>query len=118
MDYKKVLNDLRDNLHKEVVQESTRRIFQQMDTTDGVLLLHKPLVLHVEFYHPEWDDYSEEVRVTAVDCNTGDLIGETMNGNERNIRYIDLTAEKLLELHQSIAAKKYKFTEYQMHDEY
>jgi hypothetical protein len=83
-----------------------------MDTTDGVLLLHKPIVLHVEFYHPDWDDYSEEVQVTAVDCNTGDLIGETLNGNERNVRYRDLTADKLLELYQSIKTNKYKFVEY------
>jgi len=112
MDYQKVLNELRNDLHREVVQESTCKIFQQMDTTDGVLLLHKPIVLHVEFYHPDWDDYSEEVQVTAVDCNTGDLIGETLNGNERNVRYRDLTAEKLLELYQSIKTNKYKFVEY------
>jgi hypothetical protein len=112
MDYQKQLSQLRDNLHREVVQESTCKIFQQLDTTDGVLLLLKPLVLHVEFYHPEWDDYSEEVRVTAVDCNTGDLIGETLNGNERNIRYIDLTAENLLELHRAVTTKQYKFTQY------
>ena len=112
MDYQKQLSQLRDNLHREVVQESTCKIFQQLDTTDGVLLLLKPLVLHVEFYHPEWDDYSEEVRVTGVDCNTGDLIGETLNGNERNIRYIDLTAEKLLELHRAVSTKQFKFTEY------
>jgi hypothetical protein len=112
MDYQKELSQLRDNLHREVVQESTCKIFQQLDTTDGVLLLLKPLVLHVEFYHPEWDDYSEEVRVTAVDCNTGDLIGETLNGNERNIRYIDLTAENLLELHRAVTTKQYKFTQY------
>ena len=112
MDYQKVLNDLRNDLHKEVVQESTCRIFQQLDTTDGVLLLLKPLVIHVEFYHPEWDNYSEEVRVMGIDCNTGDLIGETMNGNERNIRYRDLTAEKLLELHRAVSTKQFKFTEY------
>jgi hypothetical protein len=112
MDYQKQLSQLRDNLHRDVVQESTCKIFQQLDTTDGVLLLLKPLVLHVEFYHPEWDDYSEEVRVTAVDCNTGDLIGETLNGNERNIRYIDLTAENLLELHRAVTTKQYKFTQY------
>ena len=112
MDYQKVLNDLRNDLHKEVVQESTCRIFQQLDTTDGVLLLLKPLVLHVEFYHPEWDDYSEEVRVMGIDCNTGDLIGENLNGNERNIRYRDLTAEKLLDLHRAVSTKQFKFTEY------
>jgi len=112
MDYQKVLNDLKNDLQKEVVKESTCRIFQQMDTTDGVLLLLKPLVLHVEFYHPEWDDYSEEVRVTSIDCNTGDLIGETLNGNERNIRYRDLTAEKLLELHRAVSTKQFKFTQY------
>jgi len=66
----------------------------------------------VEFYHPEWDDYSEEVRVTGIDCNTGDLIGETLNGNERNIRYRDLTAENLLELHRAVSTKQYKFTQY------
>jgi hypothetical protein len=113
MDYQKVLNELRDNLHKEIVQESTCRISQQMDTTDGVLLLHQPVVLHVEFYHPEWDDYSEEVQVTAVDCNTGDLIAETLNGNERNVRYRDLTVEKLLELHRAVTNKQYQFTQYQ-----
>lgn len=112
MDYQNVLNDLRNNLHREVVQGSTCKIFQQMDTTDGVLLLHKPIVLQVEFYHPDWDDYSEEVRVTAVDCNTGDLIGENLNGNERNIRYRDLTAEKLLELYKVISSKQYQFTQY------
>jgi hypothetical protein len=112
MDYQKVLNDLRNDLHREVVQESTCKIFQQMDTTDGVLLLHKPVVLHVEYYHPELDNYSEEVQVTAVDCNTGDLIGETLDGNDRNVRYRDLTAEKLLELYQSIKTNKYKFAEY------
>ena len=114
MDYQKQLNELRDNLHREIVQESTCKISQQMDTTDGVLLLLKPVVLHVEFYHPEWDDYSEEVQVTAVDCNTGDLIGETLSGNDRNIRYRDLTAEKLLELHKAIKSKQYQFTEYQL----
>jgi hypothetical protein len=112
MDYQKQLNQLRDNLHRDIVQESTCKIYQQMDTTDGVLLLHKPVVLHVEFYHPEQINYSEEVQVTAVDCNTGDLIGETLDGNERNVRYKDLTAEKLMVLYHSIASKKYKFVEY------
>jgi hypothetical protein len=112
MDYQKQLNELRNNLHREIVQESTCKIYQQMDTTDGVLLLHKPVVLHVEFYHPEWDDYSEEVRVTAVDCNTGDLIGETLNGNERNVRYRDLTVDKLHEMYQAIKTNKCKFVEY------
>ena len=113
MDYQKQLNQLRDNLHKEIVQESTCRTCQQMDTTDGVLLLHKPVAILIEYYRPEWDDYSEEVLVTAVDCNTGDLIGESLNGNERNIRYRDLTAEKLLELHTAVTSKQYQFTEYQ-----
>jgi hypothetical protein len=112
MDYQKQLNELRNNLHREIVQESTCKIYQQLDTTDGVLLLLKPIVLHVEFYHPEWDDYSEEVQVTAVDCNTGDLIGENLSGNERNVRYLDLTADKLLQLHTAIKSNQYKFTEY------
>jgi hypothetical protein len=112
MDYQKQLNELRNNLHREIVQESTCKVFQQTGTTDGVLLLLKPIVLHVEFYHPEWDDYSEEVQVTAVDCNTGDLIGENLSGNERNVRYMDLTADNLLQLHTAIKSNQYKFTEY------
>ena len=112
MDYQKQLNELRNNLHRDIVQESTCKIYQQMDTTDGVLLLHKPVVLHVEFYHPEQINYSEEVQVTAVDCNTGDLIGETPDGNERNVRYRDLTVDKLHEMYQSIKTNKYKFVEY------
>lgn len=112
MDYQKQLNELRDNLHRGIVQESTCKIYQQLDTTDGVLLLRKPILVHVTSYHPEWDDYSEEVRVTAVDCNTGDLIGENLSGNERNVRYMDLSVDTMLLLHTAITSNQYEFTEY------
>ena len=113
MDYQKQLNELRNNLHREIVQESTCKIYQQLDTTDGVLLLRKPILLHLVSYHPEWDDYSEEVQVTAVDCNTGDLIGENLSGNERNVRYMDLSVDTMLQLHTAIRTNQYKFTEYE-----
>jgi hypothetical protein len=114
MDHQKVLDQLKDSLHREIVQESTCKICQQMDTTDGVLLLVNPIVLHIQYYHPERDDFFVEVKVLGVNCNTGDLVGEDLDGNDRNIRYRDLTAENLLELYKLLKTNQYQFTEYHL----
>lgn len=94
MDYTKQLSDIRNKMHCDIVQEATVRTMVNIQTTDGVLSLEKPV---------EVGDYV----VQSICCETGYLISP----EDRVVRYQDLTVEELSVLHQSfVVGKKYTFT--------
>ena len=93
MDYIKQLSDIRNKIHCDIVQEATVRTMVNIQTTDGVLSLEKPI---------EVGDYV----VQSVCCETGYLISP----EDRIVRYQDLCVEDLSVLHQSLViSKKYTF---------
>lgn len=105
----------RDILHCDLVQEAGHKNFMMTDNSDGVLQLHQPFEFNMEYYRPYEDEHPmEDVIITGIDCTCGWLIGETKNGGEeRNIRYTDLTQEDLTDLHKYVVTEKnYTFTPY------
>lgn len=93
MDYTKQLSEIRNNMHRDIVQEATVRNMITNQTTDGVLSLEKPV---------EVGDYV----VQSVCCETGYLIST----EDIIVRYQDLTVEELSVIHQSlVVGKKYTF---------
>ena len=85
------------------------------DNSDGVLQLHRPFDFRIEYYRPYENEHPiEDMIITGIDCTGGWLIGETKNGGEeRNIRYTDLTQEDLIDLHKYVVIEKnYTFTSY------
>ncbi len=93
MDYTKQLSEIRNNMHRDIVQEATVRNMIINQTTDGVLSLEKPV---------EVGGYV----VQSVCCETGYLIST----EDIIVRYQDLTVEELSVIHQSlVVGKKYTF---------
>jgi len=94
MDYNKELSQIRNNIHRDIVQEATVRNMIKNQTTDGVLLLNRPV---------ELGSYV----VQSVCCNTGYLIST----EDKIVRYQDLCVEQLSVLHQEfVTSKRYTFT--------
>ena len=94
MDYIKQLSDIRNEIHREIVQEATVRSMVTNQTTDGVLLLKKPV---------EVGNYV----VQSICCETGFLIST----EDKVVRYRDLSVENLSVLHHEIVlGKQYSFT--------
>ncbi len=93
MDYTKELSNIRNKMHCDIVQEATVRTMVNNNTTDGVILLEKPI---------EVGGYV----VQSVFCETGYLIST----EDIIVRYQDLTVEELSVIHQSlVVGKKYTF---------
>jgi hypothetical protein len=105
----------RDLLHCDIVQEAGHKNFMKTDNSDGVLQLHRPFDFRMEYYRPYENEHPiEDMIITGIDCTGGWLVGETKNGGEeRNIRYTDLTQEDLIDLHKYVVIEKnYTFTPY------
>ena len=94
MDYLKQLHEIRNNMHRNIVQEATVYNCVKGNSSDGVLLLKKPIRV---------GDYCVE----SVCCETGYLIST----EDKIVRYQDLTVEQLSVLHTQIfQLKEYSFT--------
>ena len=102
MDYQQHIREIRDNLHRELVQEACHKNFIINDNSDGVLQLHKPFYIRIK---------EEILYLVCIDCETGLPTVETYLGNFRTIRYSNLTVEELIELHRNVVInKQYSFT--------
>jgi hypothetical protein len=102
MDYQQHIREIRDSLHRELVQEACHKNFILNDTSDGVLQLHNPFYIRIK---------EEILYLVYIDCETGLPTVETYLGNFRQIRYSSLTVEELIELHRNVVInKQYSFT--------
>jgi hypothetical protein len=113
MNYSSELLKIRDEMHCNIVQEATVRTFIIEQTTEGYLEMEEPLRLYLRDYHPYKGNYTSECFVVGVHCESGDLVGEYIDGKTKWIRYTDLTMEELAYLHDYVVQQKqYKFVKY------
>lgn len=102
MDYQKHINEIRDILHKDLVQEACHKNYILNDSSDGVLQIHDPIYLKIE---------DELLVLVSIDCDSGLPVVETHIGRFRPIKYSNLTVEELIQLHRIVVqAKQYTFT--------
>lgn len=102
MDYQQHIINVRDWMHKDLVQEACHKNFIINDNSDGVLQLHDPSYVRIK---------DEILLLVSIDCESGLPVAETYLGNFRTIRYCDLSVEDLADLHkQVVQQKKYSFT--------
>ena len=102
MDYQKHIREIRDGLHKDLVQEACHKNYIINDNSDGVLQLHDPTYVRIK---------DEILLLISIDCESGLPTVETYLGNFRAIRYCDLNLEDLVDLHrQVVQQKQYSFT--------
>jgi hypothetical protein len=97
MDFKEQL----DNLKKEVILD-IMNLFERNtnDTiTANVIKLNSPYIFTLEYYHPTEEESFEKVMITGIDDN-GNLISESMDGEERTVFFADLCADDLVNLHE------------------
>jgi hypothetical protein len=88
----KQVQDLRDKIHSELVQEATVRSCVDGNPSDGVLRLKLPYVLQ------------DGREVDSICCESGLLLG-----NDKVIRYRDVILEDLVQIHNLFASKQYSF---------
>ncbi len=113
MDYLKQLGVIRDNMHRELVQEATVRTFIREDSTDGFIELSKPFMFCKEDYHPLKGKYTYDCLVVGIHCGSGDLMGEDAEGHQLCINYRDLSIEEMGKLHEYVVQQKnFKFVLY------
>jgi hypothetical protein len=102
MDYQQHIINVRDWLHKDLVQEACHKNFIINDSSDGVLQLHNPFYVKIK---------DVTLLLVGIDCEFGLPTAETYDGNFRSIRYCDLTVEELIDLHKTVVQQKqYTFT--------
>ena len=95
MSYSKQLYDIRNQMHSDIVVESTVRNCVSGNDSDGVLLLKNPLQFR------EWT-------VSSVCCETGFLVSPD---NDKIVPYQKLTIEELDVVHSVVCvSKQYSFT--------
>jgi hypothetical protein len=95
MDYSSKILEMRDNIHRDIVQEATVRNAVNGNGSNGVLLLKNPLVIRGKV-------------VASVCCETGLLV---LEDNDTIVKYKDFSIEELSVLHRIIVeTKQYTFT--------
>lgn len=101
------LRELRNQLHKEIVQHTVKaggsdmyelELQQTVDAAYSVLDQSGIRVL-------------VEVEVQAIDGVTGDLIAIAADGLQKKLRYIDLSMEQLLQIYEQLKNNQYKILE-------
>jgi hypothetical protein len=105
MSYIQQLNEIRNNIHKEIV-------FAVIDETKAIDEdFQIELDLGVEYVTEQYRPYNGEVVkrvVTGVDSATSELVGTDDDGNEKLIQYRDVPVERLAEVLLLLKTKKYK----------
>lgn len=96
MNYKEQLDDLKKNIVLDIMELFHR---SEKDTVIASRIkLSTPYIFTLEFYHPDENGF-EKILITGMD-NNGNLISESMGGEERNIFFDDLCADDLVNLHE------------------
>jgi hypothetical protein len=95
MNYTNTIMGIRNDIHRDIIQEATVRNTVNGNESDGVLLLIKDVTINGKV-------------ISSICCETGYLLGQD---NDKIVRYQDLTLEGLAVLHNYVVeCKQYKFT--------
>jgi hypothetical protein len=107
MDYKDYIEKMRDTMHREIVQQATCITLKEYPefNNKGNLELVSPIEVSVVYYYTSTKS-SESILITGINCITGDIVSEDNNGDMRYIRYCDLNADDLADLHKQIVHLK------------
>jgi hypothetical protein len=95
MNYPEMLIKIRTDMHRDIVQEATVKTFSIHDGEPAELTLRIPFGMD-----------TEDLYIIGVDCSTGDLISEDVNGNRNTVRYQHLSIEELAIIHLAIVEVK------------
>ena len=96
MSYRKQIQEIKDNIRKEIIQEATiKNIFNGNDS-DGVLQLNNKKLV--------WT-HKGSATIEFVDCGTGDIFGTVFNEIVK-INCDTISLDDLLSLHEAIVLNK------------
>lgn len=100
----KQLQDLRNQLHKDIVLHTVK--------AGGADMYELELQDSVHAAHTVLDRTGlkilEEVEIQAIDGVTGELIAIAADGLQKHMRYNDLSLEQLTKIYEQLDAKNYK----------
>jgi len=98
MDYAHEIMQMRNNMHRDIVQEATVKTFLQHYGKEAELVMRMALATD-----------KNSLYVVGVCCNTGDLLSEDEDGNRNTMKYHHLSLEELAMVHKAIVeVKDYK----------
>lgn len=109
MSYLKQVLDLRNQLHKNIVQLGIKIAgaaddlqLELLDPIDNICFqVNEDLHTRTAIRY----------RLLGLDCTTGELLAETYDHERRRLKYNDLTLEQLAEFHDRLETKNYTVKE-------
>lgn len=107
MSYSQSIQEIRDKVHKEIVQESTSGTFLRREKGENQIVLKNPVNI------TNGSKTKSDVMVGFVCCNTGRLMS---SDGCTEVRYQDVPVDDLVVLHTEIIQKKsYTFRKTKYH---
>jgi len=107
MSYSKSIQEIRDSVHREIVQESTSGTFLRRGKGENQIVLKNPVNI------TNGSKTKSDVMVGFVCCNTGRLMS---SDGCTEVRYQDVPVDDLVVLHTEIIQKKsYTFRKTKYH---
>jgi hypothetical protein len=107
MSYSQSIQEIRDRVHKEIVQESTSGTFLRREKGENQIVLKNPVSII------NGSKSNSGVIVGFVCCNTGRLMS---SDGCTEVRYLDVPVDDLVVLHTEIVQKKrYTFRKTKYH---
>lgn len=104
MDYLKRITEMRNEMHRDIVQEATSKTLLRHPDFDqqGILELKKPIGFYTEIRDPFDGESYLYFTVIGIDCITGDLVCENEDHDNIYLRYDHLPTDTLGLLHNHL----------------
>lgn len=99
MDYLKCITEMRNDMHREIVQEATCKFLVQYPEFNNEVFLELDKPIQV----------GHNIHIVGIDCNTGDIVCEDSNNDKVYLTYGHLSTDGLAELHSTFVLGK-RFT--------
>jgi hypothetical protein len=110
MSYTNLIQDLRDKIQRDIMKEATIKNIIDGNESDGVLRLKNHIGFTIELYRPYEKNLFQEVRITGIDCESGEINCIDNDGNPIYLRYSDFLLEYLNCIYEVVCIKKdYQF---------
>jgi hypothetical protein len=106
MSYNHQLQYFRNEIQKDIIKEATIKSIIDGNESDGVLRLKNHICFTIESYRPYEKNLFLEVRVTGIDCESGNLNCIDNDGNPIYLRYSDFLLEYLNCIYEVVCIKK------------
>ncbi len=106
MSYTKSIQHLKDDIQKDIMREATITNIMDGNDSDGVLRLKNHILFTIELYRPHEKNLFQEVRVTGIDCESGEIKCIDNDGIPIYLRYSDFLIEYLNCIHEVVCIKK------------